>query len=223
MSESIDVQRCSISGQTPREELVNVLTHGFGAVLSLGGLVVLIVFAALYGDAWAIVSCSVYASTLLLVYVFSTIYHSFRSPRVKKVFKIIDHSCIYLLIAGTYTPFTLVALRGGLGWSLFGIIWGSALLGIIFKIFFSRRFKILSTIMYVALGWMAMIAIKPLYEFLSTPGFWLFIIGGLSYTLGALFYATRRVPYSHGVFHVFVIIGSVCHYFSVMSLIIWPG
>ena len=168
------------------EELVNALTHGTGAVLSAAGLIVLVALACLHGTTLHIVSCSIYGTTLVFLYTASTLYHSVRSPRLKHVFKIIDHSCIYLLIAGTYTPFTLVTLQGSWGWTLFGLIWVLAAAGIVFQIFFVYRFKILATVAYVLMGWVAVVAIKPLLEALPAGGF-AWILAGASSTQWAPF------------------------------------
>ncbi|HPD57402.1 MAG TPA: hemolysin III family protein [Smithellaceae bacterium] len=202
------------------EEIANSITHGMGAFLSLAALVLLIVFASLYGGARHIVSCTIFGFALVLLYTASTLYHSFRKPRVKFIFKIIDHSCIYILIAGTYTPFMLVAVRGVLGWTIFGIVWGMTVLGILFKSFFIHRFKILSTLAYIAMGWIAIFAIKPIFQSLSEGAvFWL-IVGGLAYTLGTIFYAWKKLPFNHAIWHFFVLAGSVCHFFAVLFYVI---
>jgi hemolysin III len=202
------------------EELVNGLTHGTGALLSAAGLGVLVVLACLHGTALHIVSCSIYGATLVLLYTASTLYHSVRSPRLKHVFRIVDRSCIYLLIAGTYTPFTLVTLRGGWGWTLFSLIWVLAAAGIVFQLLFAQRFKILSAIGYLLMGWLAIFAVKPLLEALPAGGFaWLFA-GGIVYTLGALFYLFKRLPYNHAIWHFFVLGGSTCHYMAVLLYVV---
>jgi hemolysin III len=202
------------------EELVNSLTHGTGALLSAAGLIVLVVPACLHGTTLQIVSCSIYGTTLLLLYTASTLYHTVRSPRLKHIFKVIDHSCIYLLIAGTYTPFTLVTLQGSLGWTLFGLIWALAAAGIVFQIFFVYRFKILATIAYVLMGWVALIAIKPLLEALPAGGFAWLLAGGIVYTSGALFYLIKKLPYNHAIWHLFVLGGSACHYVAVLLYVV---
>jgi len=202
------------------EELVNGLTHGTGAVLSAAGLVVLVVLACLHGTTPHIVSCSVYGTTLLLLYTASTLYHTVRSPNLKHIFKVIDHSCIYLLIAGTYTPFTLVTLQGSLGWTLFGLIWALAAAGIVFQIFFVYRFKILATVAYVLMGWVAVVAVKPLLEALPSGGFAWILAGGLVYTVGALVYLIKQLPYNHALWHLFVLGGSACHYVAVLLYVV---
>jgi len=202
------------------EEIFNSITHGLGAFLSLAGLVLLIVFASIYGEARHIVSCTIFGFALVLLYTASTLYHSFRKPRIKFVFKIIDHSCIYILIAGTYTPFMLVAVRGVLGWTIFGIVWGLTAFGILFKSFFIHRFKILSTLAYIAMGWLAIFAIKPIFQALSSGAvFWL-VAGGLAYTAGTIFYAWKKLPFNHTIWHAFVLAGSVCHFFAVLFYVI---
>jgi len=203
-----------------KEEIINALTHGLGAALGAVGLTVLVATAALRGDAWHIVSCSIYGATLVLLFTSSTLYHSFRIPRVKHVFRIIDHSSIYLLIAGTYTPFLLVSLRGRWGWSLFGVVWGLALAGIVFQAFFVNRFRLAQTLVYLAMGWLAVVAVKPMLAHVPRPGLLWLLAGGLSYTLGAVFYLWKKLPYHHGIWHLFVLAGSVCHYFAVLFYVV---
>lgn len=203
-----------------QEEIANAVTHGIGALLSAAALALLVVFASMYGNAWSIVSFSIYGATLILLYLFSTLYHSFQNPRVKAIFKILDHSAIYLLIAGTYTPFTLVTLRGALGWTIFGIIWGLAVLGIVLKAFFVKRFKLLSTISYVLMGWVIIIAMKPLISSLPMNGVILLVSGGILYTVGAIFYMWKKLPYNHAVFHLFVLGGSICHFSSILFYVL---
>ena len=208
--------------EDPRWELVNALTHGAGVVAGLAGGVVLIVFAALYGDVTKVVSSAVFAATLVLLYTASTLYHAARRPSLKARLKVFDHCAIYLLIAGTYTPFTLVGLRGGWGWSLFGVAWGLAVAGVVFKLFFTGRFPRVSTAIYVGMGWMAVIAIQPMLERLSVATLAWLVAGGLAYTAGTVFYHNRR-PYAHAVWHLFVLAGSVCHFAAVMTQVLPPG
>ena len=203
-----------------KEETINAVTHGLGAVLGSVGLALLVALAALRGDAWHIVSCSIYGATLVLLFTSSTLYHSFRIPRVKHVFRIIDHSSIYLLIAGTYTPFLLVSLRGRWGWSLFGVVWGLALAGIVFQIFFVRRFRLAQTLIYLAMGWLALVAAKPLLARVPKPGLLWLLAGGLFYSLGAVFYLWKRLPFHHGIWHLFVLGGSACHYFAILLYVL---
>ena len=201
-------------------EWTNIATHGVGLALSIAGLAILVVLASRYGSARHVVACSIYGTTLVVLYLASTAYHTVQAPRAKRVLQVIDHSAIYLLIAGTYTPFTLVALRGPWGWSLFGVVWSLALLGVLFKLFFTGRLRILSVVLYLAMGWLSLVAIKPLVANLSAAALaWLFG-GGAAYTLGVIFFAWKRIPHHHAIWHVFVMIGSICHFISVMYFII---
>jgi hemolysin III len=204
---------------TRGEEIANSITHGVGAVLSIAGLVTLIVGAALRGNAWHIVTCSIYGATLVLLYVASTLYHALPEGRAKHVFLILDHSAIYLLIAGTYTPLTLVTLRGGWGWALFGFVWGLAVLGIVFKSLFVGRLAILSTIVYILMGWCALIAIRPLLQVLPWNAFLWLLAGGLAYTLGVIFFASKY-RYAHTIWHLFVLAGSACHFVAVYKYVL---
>jgi hemolysin III len=203
-----------------REEIANSVTHGIGLALSLVGLAVLVALAVLRGGALHVVSCTVYGVTLVAMYAASTLYHSARSPRAKRALKVLDHCCIYLLIAGTYTPFMLVTLRGGWGWTLFGLVWGLSAFGVVFKVFMGHRFRLASTLTYLAMGWLVVVAIEPLVAL--TPGgaiLWL-VAGGLAYTAGTVFYMWRRLPYNHAIWHLFVLGGSVCHYFAVVLYVV---
>ncbi|HRT62941.1 MAG TPA: hemolysin III family protein [Syntrophales bacterium] len=206
-----------------REEIVSSILHGVGAVLSVAGLTALVVYASLYGSAKHIVGCAVFGAALVFLYTSSTLYHGFRSARLKHIFRIVDRSCIYLLIAGTYTPFTLVTLEGPVGWSLFSVIWALAAAGIAFQIIFVRRFRLLSTLAYLGMGWLVIFAIKPLVSALPAGGLALVTAGGLAYTLGAVFYLLRKIPFNHAVWHVFVLAGSACHYFAVMHYVVPPA
>ncbi len=203
-----------------KEETINAVTHGAGAALGAGGLAVLVVLAALRGDAWHVASCAIYGATLVLLFTSSTLYHSFRAPRVKHVFRVIDHASIYLLIAGTYTPFLLVSLRGSWGWSLFAVVWGLALAGIAFQIFFVDRFRLAQTLIYLGMGWLAVVATRPLLARVPAGGLVWLLAGGLFYTLGAVFYLWKKLPYHHGIWHLFVLAGSVCHYFAILLYVI---
>ncbi|BDU17743.1 PAQR family membrane homeostasis protein TrhA [Lysobacter auxotrophicus] len=206
-----------------REEFVNALTHGLGATAALAGGAVLITLAALFGDGWQLGSAIVFGICLLALYLASTLYHAIQHPVAKARLKVVDHCAIYLLIAGTYTPFTLIGLRGPWGWGLFAAIWTLAFAGVVFKLFFTGRFKLLSTGIYIAMGWLVLVAIKPLIGALDgwTIG-WLFG-GGLFYTLGTVFYHRPSLPYSHAIWHLFVVAGSVCHYVAVMAQVVTPG
>lgn len=202
------------------EEIAHSITHGIGLLLSVSGLTLLVVFAALKGNVWHIVSSIVFGTTLVLLYTSSTLYHSIPSPRAKQITKIIDHSAIYLLIAGTYTPFTLVTLRGRWGWTLFSIVWGLALAGIIVEAFWVHRPKIVSALVYLGMGWLVVVAVKPLLANLPAGGLWLLVAGGLSYTAGVAFYVLKKIPYMHAIWHIFVLAGSILHFFSVMFYVV---
>jgi len=207
--------------QTRQEELVNTLTHAFGMLLSIGGTAVLLVFAVLHGTVWHVVACSIYGTTLVAMFAASSIYHHVSSPRIKHLLNIMDHSAIYLLIAGTYTPFTLTILRHGwLGWPLFGLVWGCALAGIAVKTLFIGRWHLVSTALYVILGWLCVIAYKPLLAGLGTGGAVLLVSGGAAYTLGVIFYLWRSLPYNHAVWHVFVLAGGILQYLCVLLYVV---
>lgn len=202
------------------EEICNAITHGIGALLAVAALTLMVVFATIHGNVWHIVSFSVYGATMVILYLFSTLYHSFQNQRVKAVFKILDHSAIYLLIAGTYTPFTLVTLRGRLGWTIFGLIWGMAAVGIVFKAFFIKRFKVASTMTYVLMGWVIIFAFNPLRLHLSAGGIRLLVLGGILYSAGSIFYLIKKIPFNHAIFHLFVLGGSMCHFFSILLYVL---
>ncbi len=205
------------------EEIAHAITHGVGLLLSLAGLVLLIVFASLRGGAWHVVSCTIFGVTLVLLYAASTFYHAIPAPRAKQVFRILDHAAIYLLIAGTYTPFVLVNLRGGWGWALFGVVWGLAALGVTLEAAARQRVRTLSLVLYLGLGWLVAIAVKPLLANVATGGVLLLAIGGLAYTGGVVFYGWRRLPFHHAVWHVFVVAGSMLHFFAVLLYVIPPA
>ena len=215
MTERVRVPRYSFS-----EEIANSVIHGIGIVLAIGGLGVLTAFASVYGNAWHIVSCSVFGATLVILYTSSTLYHSIQLPRAKTVLRILDHSAILLLIAGTYTPFTLVNLRGPWGWSLFSIVWGLAFLGIIFRVTILRRRMTVFFLLYLIMGWLVVVAFKSMLASIATGGLVLLVLGGVVYTIGIGFYAWRRLPYNHAIWHVFVLIGSVLHFFAVLFYVI---
>lgn len=202
------------------DEHVNALTHGVGLALVLVAVPILIVLAARSGNAWAVVGVSVYSTTLISLYTASTMYHAVRYPPAKRVLRILDHSAIYLLIAGTYTPFTLVNLRGPSGWTLFGLVWALALLGIIWKTVRVERLEIVSTILYVAMGWLVLIAVRPVSRAIPIGGLAWLLAGGLAYTLGVVFFAASRLRFNHAVWHVFVLGGSACHYVAVMRYVL---
>ncbi len=201
------------------EEIANAITHGIGALLAVAALVVLVVIAALQGTVWHVVSFTVFGSTLVLLYFASTLYHSITNERAKHVFHKFDHISIYLLIAGTYTPFCLTALRGWVGWTVFGLVWACAILGTVVKAITVGKHVKLSTILYVLMGWVILLAIKPLYESMPFNGFALLVAGGLSYSAGTIFFIRDHVKYNHSAWHLFVIGGSVLHFFSVLTLV----
>lgn len=205
---------------TRREEIANAITHGIGALLSLSALTILVVFAALHGDARHVVSFAIFGGTMLLLYVSSTLVHSFPEGRAKDLFEIFDHASIYLFIAGTYTPFTLLVLKGALGWTLFGIVWSIALAGVLFKAFFTKKFLFTSTLLYIAMGWIVIIAWKPLTAALAPGGLALLLAGGIAYTVGTVFYVWRGFPFHHMVWHLFVLAGSTLHFFAVLLYVL---
>jgi len=204
--------------QSIGEEIANSITHGIGAGLSLAGLVVLVVIASLKGDPWKIVSYSIYGTTLFSLYLLSTLYHGFIHPKVKNVFRVLDHSAIYLLIAGTYTPFTLTSMRGPWGWTLFGLIWAMAIFGIIYKITYFQKYRKIGVIFYILMGWLIIIAVKPLLQMVPTFNLILLAIGGVLYTLGIIFYSWKNLPFHHMIWHLFVMGGSISHFFGILFL-----
>lgn len=202
------------------EELANSITHGIGIVFAICAMAILAVFASRYGDAWHIVSCSIFGAALILLYVASTLYHAVQRPKAKSVLRILDHSAILVLIAGTYTPFTLVNLRGPWGWSLFGIIWGLAVFGIAIETTRLRRYRAGLIALYVVMGWAVVAAVKPMLEHVENGGLWLLLAGGLAYTGGVVFYLWRRLPFNHAIWHLFVLAGSVLHFFAILFHVI---
>lgn len=205
---------------TPGEEIAHAVTHGLGLVLSIAGLAVLVAAAITRGDAWHVVGCAVFGATLILLYAASTLYHSVRHPRAKRMLQQFDWAAIFLLIAGSYTPFTLVSLRGGWGWTLLALVWGLAILGIALQVTIPAKVRRLSVAIYLAMGWLVLIAIEPLIQSLHSQGVLLLFLGGVAYTLGLVFYAWRRLPYNHAVWHVFVLAGSACHFSCVLVYVI---
>jgi hemolysin III len=204
---------------TRREEVANAVTHGIGTALSIAALVLLIVFSVMKGTVWHVVSFTIFGVTMVLLYTASTLVHSFPEGKVKDLFETFDHSCIYLFIAGTYTPIMLVPLRSPLGWTLFGLVWGLAAGGVVFKAFFTKKFLVLSTLFYVAMGWLIVFAWQPLQTLMTPDGIRLLVIGGLCYTFGAVFYVWRGFPYHHAVWHLFVVAGSVFHFFAILYVL----
>lgn len=198
-----------------REELWNAITHGLGAILSVAGGAVLITLAALNGTEWQLISAIVFTMALMLLYTASTLYHSIPHTSAKQKLKVFDHCAIYILIAGSYTPFTLIGLREHGGWWLFGIIWILALAGVIFKLFYTGRFELISTLIYIGMGWLAVFAIKPMLQHIDTATLiWLFT-GGFFYTLGTIFYMSKKIRYTHAIWHVFVMLGSASHFVAI--------
>jgi hemolysin III len=202
------------------EEVANSLTHGLGVGLAIAALVILVAFAVLAHDGFKLASAIVYGVTLVLQYAASTLYHALPQPRVKHVFKILDHCGIFLLIAGTYTPFCLVTLREAGGWWLFGVIWGLAILGIALEAFWVYRPPWVSALLFLGMGWLVVVSIGPLVDNLAPPGLWLLVAGGLAYTVGTVFYVLERIPYMHAVWHLWVLAGSVLHFLAVLLYVI---
>ncbi|MFC2075197.1 hemolysin III family protein [Bdellovibrionota bacterium] len=213
-----------VAEYTQGEEIANAVTHGVGAAFSVAALAVLVTFAGLYGDPWRVVSFSIYGSTLILLYLASTFYHSFSNKRVKRIFRHFDHSAIFLLIAGTYTPLTLVNLRGGFGWTLFGLVWGIAIFGVLISLIFPMgRFRVLKMVLYLSMGWLIVFAVKPLFAAVSPGGLMWIGIGGLAYTFGVVFYLWNKLPFNHAIWHLFVLGGSVCHFFGILFHVLPVG
>lgn len=213
----------SSTAYSPREELANSLTHGLGALLGVAGLVLLVVASVRYGDAWHVTSTAIFGATLVLLYTASTLYHSIPGERRKHLLRKFDHAAIFLLIAGTYTPFMLVTLRGPWGWSLFGVVWGLAATGVALKFWFAGRFRLASTLIYLGMGWLVMIALKPLLAALPRAGFVWLVAGGACYSLGTIFYLWKKLPYHHAVWHLWVLAGSVCHWVAVYGYVVPSG
>ncbi len=203
-----------------KEEKINVITHAIGLVLSIAALVLLVVYSSLYGTVWHITSFAIFGASLIVLYAASTLYHYVQNPKLRFKLNIFDHAAIYVLIAGTYTPFALVVLPNTIGWIIFGISWGLALFGIIFKLFYIGKYDKLSTIAYVLMGWVIIIAIKPLVENFPLEGLLWLLAGGLSYTFGALLYSIKSMKYNHAIFHIFVLFGSFCHFMAVFFYVL---
>ena len=202
------------------QEIWHALTHGLGLLLGIAGLVVLVVMAVLHSSIMGVVASAIYGSALIVTYGSSTLYHAVTNQKLKKIFQIFDHASIYFLIAGSYTPITLVTLRGGWGWSIFGINWGIAIIGIALKFLYPRRFEKLSLYLYVIMGWLIVVAYHPLLHNMPTGGLWLLLIGGLFYSFGVIFYVQDDKPYFHTIWHLFVLTGSIAHYFMTLFYII---
>ena len=205
------------------EEIFNAVTHGIGAALAIPGLILLLVKSSAFGTAIYTVSTAIFGVTIILLYTLSTLYHSLTSEKAKQVFKVLDHSSIFLLIAGTYTPFSLLVLRGAWGWSIFGVVWGLAVTGIIIESIFIKKLKLFTLILYLSMGWVVIVALKPLIRSIPTGGLYWLIAGGLSYTFGVIFYVMKKVKYAHGIWHLFVLGGTICHFFAVYYYVIPSG
>lgn len=203
-----------------KEEIFNAVTHGLGIALSVAGLATLVTMAALHGDAWKMIASIVYGLSMITLYSASTLYHSFKNPIIRKRLNMFDHISIYYLIAGTYTPFVLVNIRGAWGWTIFGIVWGCAILGTILKLIYGDRFRKISTILYLCMGWMIVIAAKPLIVNTELGGLILLAAGGLLYSSGVVFYKWKTLPFNHGIWHLFVLGGTVCHFFAVLYFVV---
>jgi len=202
------------------EEIAHAITHGIGIPLSIAALAILVAFSTLYGDVWHVTSTAIYGVTLILLYTSSTLYHGIPNIRAKIILQQLDHAAIFLLIAGTYTPFTLVSLRGPWGWTLFGLVWGIAILGVTIELLGNSKLRRWSLALYLGMGWLVIIAIKPMLANVETGGLLLLLGGGLSYSLGAIFYAWERLSYNHAIWHLFVLAGSILHFFSVLFYVV---
>ncbi|GIO25826.1 PAQR family membrane homeostasis protein TrhA [Ornithinibacillus bavariensis] len=205
---------------TTGEEVANAITHGIGVLLSIAGLVLLIVFSVMNGTALHVVSFTIFGSSMVILYTSSTLVHALPKGKAKDLFEIFDHSSIYLFIAGTYTPFTLLVIKGTLGWTMFGIVWGLAIAGIIFKAFFVKKFLVTSTILYLLMGWMVVIGWNRILDNVPYGGVALLVAGGLCYTVGTIFYMWRGFKFHHLVWHIFVLAGTICHFFSVLLYLV---
>jgi hemolysin III len=211
-----------IKHYSPAEEKTNIISHALGFILSIVALLLLLRHATLQGDVWHLVTFSIFGASLIFLYAASTLYHSAKKPALRRRLRIIDHASIYILIAGTYTPFALVTLKGPVGWAIFGVSWGLALSGMILKLFFTGKYHLASTLMYVFMGWIIIFAIKPLINNLSFEGlFWLFA-GGAAYTTGAILYSIKKIKFNHAIFHMFVLLGSFSHFVAVYFYVL-PG
>ena len=210
----------SLNYYSPIEEKINIISHAIGFILSIVAFMLLVKHANLHGDVWHIVSFSIFGASLITLYAASTFYHSAKKSELRNRLKIIDHASIYILIAGTYTPFTLVTLNGTIGWVIFGTSWGLALTGIILKLFFTGKYNLISTLMYVLMGWVIVFAIKPLINNLPLEGLLWLLVGGISYTIGAILYSIKKIKFNNAIFHVFVLNGSFCQFMSVFFYVL---
>ena len=208
---------------SPLEERINIVSHAVGLVLSVIALVLMLVRASESGEVLYVVSAAIFGISLIALYAASTLYHSAKDPKARSRLRINDHATIYILIAGTYTPFTLITLNGWVGWTIFGVSWGMAIVGVAVKIFFTGRYDVLSTLMYVLMGWIIMLAIKPLIANLASEGLFWLVAGGIAYTTGAVIYGIKKINYNHAIFHQFVLLGSLCHFISVYFYVLPQG
>ncbi len=208
------------SQYTQGEEVANSVIHGLGIVLSIAGLGLLTAFSTLKGNAWHIVSCSIFGTTLILMYTASTLYHALPNPKAKRLMRTLDHAAIFLLIAGTYTPLTLVSLRGPGGWILFGVIWALAVLGVVVKSLTEVRKSRFSLAVYILMGWAGIFALLPLTKSMAVGGLLLLVLGGIAYSVGIIFYVWRKLPYHHAIWHGFVLMGSVLHFLAILLYVI---
>ncbi|HEX8248609.1 MAG TPA: hemolysin III family protein [Pyrinomonadaceae bacterium] len=204
----------------PIEEIANTVTHGFGLLLSIIGFIILVSLASIDGDVWHITGSVIYGSSLVILYAASTFYHGATSPKLKQTLQIVDHCCIYLLIAGSYTPLALIVLRGAFGQSLLAFVWAFAVAGILLKVFFGKRFMILSVLSYLLMGWIGVIAVQPLFAALGLMPIALIVAGGIAYSVGVIFFAWHRLPHNHAIWHLFVLTGSICHFLAISIYVI---
>ncbi len=202
------------------EEFANTLTHGFGLLLSIAGFVFLVVLASVKGDFWYMTSSILYGLSLVILFAASTFYHSAVSPEQKRRLQIVDHCCIYILIAGSYTPITLIVLREGIGQNLFIFVWAFAIFGIVSKLLFGKRFPILSVISYLVMGWIGIVAVQPLFDALGFAPVALIVAGGIAYTVGVIFFAWHSIKHHHAIWHIFVLLGSICHFLAIAIYVI---
>jgi len=200
---------------SPREEMTNIMSHAIGLVLSIVALLLMLIRASGSGNTLHIVSAAIFGASLIALYAASTLYHSAKDPKIRSRLRINDHATIYILIAGTYTPFTLITLNGWVGWTIFGVSWGMAIAGVVLKLFFTGKYNVLSTLMYVFMGWIIIFAVKPLINSLSSEGLFWLVAGGVAYTTGAVIYSIKKIKFNHAIFHLFVLLGSICHFISV--------
>ena len=214
------MKKDNITYYDSKEEKINVISHAIGLVLSIVALVLLVVYSSLYGDVWHITSFAIYGASLIVLYSASTFYHYSQNPKLRSRLNIFDHAAIYVLIAGTYTPFTLVVLKGWVGWTIFGISWGLALIGIVLKLFYTGKYDKISTIAYVLMGWVIIFALKPLINNFPLNGLLWLLAGGIFYTIGAVLYSFKNMKYNHAVFHIFVLLGSFSHFMAVFFYVL---